>query len=397
MKKKISEITLRILISLINSALVRPQPLDQPAMLLTRSAFELLIAPHDPMTCKQPNFPEITLTTSECGKFKFFKQEKFFIVIFINGTMVVGFFGGNISNFSNIDVVYNINGKDVVIECGEKAFKASCAVAHLNHDDDSLNENVLEVLKAVLNAPEPKKAKSATSKLEKFDTEMWDEKSPEVMYKVQLLKFKDPKFRAFMLSLAQLAKDNGVDVDRCFFTEASGELDGKWGTGPGANVEELFSTICKEGDTAKLLDNLMDPKKRRNPEDSIFVGSNGLGKAVDKAFRDLVGKDFQSLSETAEEFAARIEKFGGFELFEYNAASEEPMFKRICKGPEADIKSDSPVAMESDEPPSSSTDLESTPTQAVVKSDDVGGDPSGNMGDDDTAVALDARTVSCKA
>lgn len=302
-------------------------------MLLSRQAFELIVTPHDPMQCKPPNFPEIVLTLSDCGTYKYYKDEKFFIVVFLEtstryGMVVIGFYRGNLSNFSKIGVVYNINGKDVVFHCGEQAFKAACAVAHLNPKDDSLNVKNLEVLKAVLNAPEPKKAKSATFKLEGFDSKMWDVASPEVMYWVQLLKFKDPEFRAFMLEIAQIAKDNGIDADHVFFTEASGEEDRVWGTGPGANVDELFGIVCKEGNSIKLYNNLVDPKKRREPADLLFVGFNGLGKAIDMAFRDLSGDKFQGLLETMDEFIARVNAFGGFDFFEYDATLEEPEAKR---------------------------------------------------------------------
>ena len=302
-------------------------------MLLSRQAFELIVTPHDPMECKPPNFPEIVLILSECGTYKYYKDEKFFIVVFLEtstryGMVVIGFYRGNLSNFSKIGVVYNINGKDVVFHCGEQAFKAACAVAHLNPKDDSLNVKNLEVLKAVLNAPEPRKAKSATFKLEGFDAKMWDVASPEVMYWVQLLKFKDPEFRSFMLKIAQIAKDNGVDADHVFFAEASGEEDRIWGTGPGANVEELFGMVCKEGNSTKLYNNLVDPRKRREPVDLVFVGSNGLGKAIDQAFRDLAGENFQGLSESMDEFIARVDEFGGFSFFEYDAATEEPEAKR---------------------------------------------------------------------
>ena len=131
-----------------------------------------------------------------------------------------------------------------------------------------------------------------------------------------------------MLKIAQIAKDNGVDADHVFFAEASGEEDRIWGTGPGANVEELFGMVCKEGNSTKLYNNLVDPRKRREPVDLVFVGSNGLGKAIDQAFRDLAGENFQGLSESMDEFIARVDEFGGFSFFEYDAATEEPEAKR---------------------------------------------------------------------
>ncbi len=314
------------------------------------------------MVCRDPDFPEIVFTTSDCGKFKYYKDEKFFIIVFLatsvhHGLVLIGFYRGSLSNFSSTNVSCNINGTNVAIYCGEQAFKAACVVVHFNNNDASYEDMNLDVLKVILNGSKPTDAKFAPKKLTAFDSGLWDQASPDAMYKVQLLKFTDPDFRAFLLKIAQIAKDHDVDAEHCFFAEAAGAEDRIWGTGPGANMDELFSNVCKEGNTIKLFNNLSDPKKRREPEDCIFVGLNGLGKAIDKAFRDFVGKDFECFSESTEQFVSRVRASGGFDLFEYNASSVEPAQKRICKGvePKQSIEStttidkESPLRMECDE------------------------------------------------
>lgn len=309
-------------------------------MLLSRQAFELLLAPRGPMKCKSPGFPEIVLTLSECGTYKYFKCEKFFTVVFLetctrDPMMVSGFRHGLLSNFSDCRFVCMIDGKEVVFDCGEKAFKAACAIFHLSPNsqmDGSSNEKNLKVLEKVLNAETPKDVKNAVygpDGIEGFRSKEWDDVSPDVMYQVQLLKFKNVDFRDFGLKLAQIAKDHGVKPNMLFITEAVGgdnPTDRIWGTGPGADIDELFELICKEGNSVKLYKNLADPKKTRAAEDAVFVGFNCLGKAIEKALQDLIGIDFQGLSETMEEFVTRINLFNGFDLFE--VAMGEPEAKR---------------------------------------------------------------------
>jgi hypothetical protein len=323
---------------------VRPLTSLGSAMILSRQAFELLVTPHGPMQCKPPNFPEIVFTTSDCGKYKYFKTEKFFIVVFFatstrDAMIVSGFYRGLFSNFSDCKFVCKIGGQDVTLYCGEQAFKVACAVFHLSPNtirvtsdplvDDSADEQNLKVLKAILDAPEPKDAKRAVygaNGLANFNSRGWDEISPQVMYLVQLLKFKNEVFRDFGLKIARIAKEEKVKPENIFVTEAAGSDDRIWGTGPGANVDELFDMVCKEGNSTKLYNNLVDPKKSREPEDVVFVGFNGLGKAIEKALCDLIGTDFEGLNETMEEFIARIDEFNGFEIFEYDA--EQPEAKR---------------------------------------------------------------------
>jgi predicted NAD-dependent protein-ADP-ribosyltransferase YbiA (DUF1768 family) len=321
-------------------------------MILPRQAFELLVTPHGPMKCKSPNFPSIKFIVSECGKYKHFKCEKFFIVVFHatstrNAMMVSGFYQGLFSNFSDCRVVCKIGGQDVTFDCGEQAFKAACAVFHLSPNtiratsdplvDESADEQNLKVLKAILDAPEPKHAKRAVygaNGLANFNSKSWDEVSPQVMYWVQLLKFKNAAFRDFGLEIARIAKEEGVKPENIFVTEAAGSDDRIWGTGPGANVSELFEMVCKEGNSVKLYNNLVDPRKSREPEDVVFVGFNGLGKAIEHALCDLIGENFEGLDETMEQFIARVDEFNGFELFEYDL--DQPEAKRSRSTPSSD-------------------------------------------------------------
>jgi predicted NAD-dependent protein-ADP-ribosyltransferase YbiA (DUF1768 family) len=335
-------------------------------MLLSHQAFELITSPHGPMNTKSPNFPDIVFVVSDCGTYKYFKNEKFFVIVFLatrtrKALMLVGFYRSTFSNFSGINVVYNINGKDVIFDCGEQAFKAVCAIAHLQSKSEPVVEHNLKVLKSILDASEPKGAKQAAYKIQEFDQKMWDGVSPEVMYWVQLLKFKDAEFRNYGLKIAQIAKDNGVEMDNIFFAEAAGKDDRLWGTGPGANVDELFDIVCKEGNTAKLYNNLADPRKSREPEDVLFVGFNGLGKAIEQAFDDLLGENFQGLTETMEEFVKRIDAIGGFDFFKFETG--EPAAKRSRSASSSGSGSDN-VASTLERTPSGAVDAH--PAAAAV-------------------------------
>jgi predicted NAD-dependent protein-ADP-ribosyltransferase YbiA (DUF1768 family) len=357
------------------------------------------------MKARIPNIPEIVLTLSECGTYKYFKNEKFFIIVFLatstrKALTVTGFYQSTFSNFSGVKLAYNINGKDAIFDCGEQAFKAVCAIAHLRSKAAPTTENNLKVLKDILDASEPKEAKKAGYRIQEFDQKMWDDISPEVMYWVQLLKFKDIEFRNFGLRIAQIAKDEDVELENIFFVEAAGKDDRIWGTGPGANVDEFFEIACKEGNTEKLYNNLLDPKKRREPEDVLFVGFNGLGKAIERALCDLIGEDFHGLSESMEEFVNRINAVGGFDFFELESVEPETKrFRSASTSPTAASNiSDTPVTVltESDMPTLSANGSEEA-TLTSTASDGMASAPSEKMEDDasnDSEVPKCTRTLS---
>ena len=318
-------------------------------MFLSRKAYEILIGPHAPILCKDPGFPkDIVFISSECGAYKYYKDDKCFILLKLTtsvklGFMLYAFYGGQMSNFAKlnavkihctdesktpleIEIIDNINNAD--LGCGEQRFKLACAALHI-HPKDSVYEN-LEVFEAICNASEPKKAKSATFQLKDFNAEKWDRKSRAAMKWVQMTKLRDPTVRDFLLKLAQIAKDHDILADQVFSVEATkttpADGDKKevpadiiWGSGVG--VEELLLLVLKEGDCSTLF-NLAGDKS------PLYPGTNYLGLAINDAFRELCGDNFEGLDESMEKFIARIRD--GFNYFKY-IPSDEPEAKRVCE------------------------------------------------------------------
>ena len=273
-------------------------------MLLTRATLDVLLKPRQPMTCRAPEFPTIILTESECKTFKFFQTPHFFVVVFpATRTMHCAIYKHTFSNFVGANIQLDVGGEQVSFRCGEEAFKAACAMIHLDLPDISSNENNLQVLETILNADEPKVAKKAGSKIKGFKQDAWNAMSFNVMRSIQMLKFGDPKFRDFALGLAQIAKDNDILIENCFFMEATSD-DDLWGTG--VSIDDVFSQTCKDGV-------------------ATFKGRNLLGKAISEAFVALVSDNYVGLDETMDEFVARVSSKGGFTLFELEG---EPSAKR---------------------------------------------------------------------
>ena len=329
-------------------------------MLLSRKAYEILIGPHTPITCKEPGFPkDIVFTTSECGTCKHYKDAKSFIVVFPEtsteyGFLLYAFWGGQMSNFVKLnavkihctdktpenEIIDSINNAD--LGCGEQRFKLACAALHIDPKDDSLNEQNLGVFKAICNASEPKKAKAATFKLKDFNAEKWDKESRAAMQWVQMAKLRDPEVRDFLLKLAQIAKDHNILASHVFFAEATAATpaigdkkaipaDIIWGTGVG--LEDLLPLIVKESNSPRLWLSLAGMSQKV----PLYPGTNFLGLAINSAFAHLCGRDFEGLAESMEEFIARV-KVDGFSYFKYtpHSTSEEPEPKRA--------RSDSPIA-----------------------------------------------------
>ncbi len=129
-------------------------------MFLPENARKLLVAAREDseeyMDCKTPDFPPIVLTDSSCGTFKYCKNDKFLIMVFpetkegyCDGLVVYAFFKREFSNFSKVCALgLKCDDKsrqrllNVRYDCGEKLFKAICAVLFI---DPETGKN-LEVL-----------------------------------------------------------------------------------------------------------------------------------------------------------------------------------------------------------------------------------------------------------
>lgn len=322
-------------------------------MFLPENARKLLVAARDQyMDCKTPDFPEIELTQSSCGTFKYFKTEKFLFAVFPeseegkgDGLMIYAFFKRDLSNFSKVcalslkcDDKIRRELLNVRFDCGEQIFKALCAILHV---DPETGKN-LEVLEAMLNAPEPAKAKSLGFKIQDFDRKKWDDLSLSAMADAQIYKLRDPTYRDRLLHVARIAKDHGVAAANCFFieaTEATPATDTKpeypadriWGSGVG--VARMYTEIAAAGITKELKDYLADPigdSKRSDGLviDGVQLGSNKLGVAIKTAFEVLVGENYKFIDQSMEKFLQRGLSNGLFDIFAYDCIATEPPAKR---------------------------------------------------------------------
>lgn len=265
---------------------------DSFAMSVSSATLALLLKPRAPMECRDPQFPTIVLTESECKTFKFFCTPTFFIIIFPKThTMHVGFFERTFSNFVRVDMEVEVGGNKIVFRCGEELFKAKCVMAHLDSPD---NEHNMKVLDAVLNAAEPKIAKKASSDIHGFKAGNWNSQSYHIMFLIQLLKFTNDEFRMFVLQLVDIAKHFAIKPETVSFMEATSR-DDLWGTG--VRIEDVYSQICADGV-------------------ANFKGRNLLGKAIGDAFVELASHNYVGLDESMDEFVARIMSKDGFRLFE---------------------------------------------------------------------------------
>ena len=301
------------------------------------------------MTCKSPKFNPIKLVKSECGTYEYFKDERMYFIIF-NKTQDTpafakyGFYRGDHSNFSGIETV-GLKCEDKIwqtllnirFDCGEQYFKLMCALLHVDETGKNLN-----VVHAVLNAAEPKDAKSATFKIDGFDGKKWDLVSADAMYHAQLQKLLCPEFHQRYIDVARLAKEHGVLPVHVFFTEDTEgvpavdavaatettpevkarkeqKADLIWGTGVG--LEESFRLSI--ADPANLFDSLLDPENLCGRSDRLFDGKNRLGTSIDRAFMELVGPDYKFIDEPIEEFVRRAMAERKFDFLVYEPVAEE--------------------------------------------------------------------------
>lgn len=317
-------------------------------MFLPENARKLLVAAREKcMDCKTPDFPEIVLTASECGTFKYCKNDKFLFVVFPetkegrgDGLVIYAFFKRDFSNFSGVaalDLTCDDKVRQALLNvrffCGEQIFKAMCAVLFVDAETGKNSE----VLEAVLNAPEPSKAKSATFKLKDFDRQKWDDASLDAMTKAQFYKLRDSVYRDRFLDVARIAKEHNVEPRHVYFIEATEATpatetkpefppDRIWGSGVG--VARMYTEISTAGFTEELRDYLSDPIRNAMSIDGVQLGANKLGVAMKAAFDALVGDKFEFFSETMEQFLQRGLRRRFFDMFEYEDVALESPAKR---------------------------------------------------------------------
>ena len=312
-------------------------------MILANIAQSLYFTPRDKiMECKAPDFPEIVLAPSKCGRFEFFKTDKLLVAAFPesvkdygDGVLIYAFYKRDFSNFSAVKALdvacdYDLRQRllNVRYDCSEQFFKAMCAILHV---DPETGKN-LEVLEAVLNAAEPSKAKSATFKLKDFDRTQWDAVSLEVMIAAQMYKVRDPVYRDRMLEVARLAFARNIKSKNVYFIEATEPTpatdtkpeypaDFVWGSGVG--VGKIFEELSANGLSENFKHYLVDPIKDSKAEDGMAIdgvrlGGNRLGEALNRAFSAVVCLDYWGLNETMEQFLQRCMSRLYFDFLRYD-------------------------------------------------------------------------------
>lgn len=352
-------------------------------MFLSTKAFQLLTASKNRTVCKSAGFVDLSkvaFTHFEGGKY--YTNEKTYIVILFKtptapARMLNGFYRTNLSNFAGIDeveihcrnpkltseqieIIDKIN--NVKLGCSEKRFKLACAVFHLK-TDDSLNEANLKVFEAILEAPEPAKAKFAVFKLENFNKD-WDlpQNARRSMDYATMNRLRDEETRNYLLRLAKLARDHDIKSSDVHFAEATQDepaipdtpatdspaIKGKkaqkadriWGTGVG--IDDLLKAIKEEGNTERLYKTVCGYKKMAGEEYiPLYDGKNGLGLSLEQAFGYLCGNDYECRLEGMEEFIYRIQAFDGFDFFKYESECGEVVESKIESKIEVESKIES--------------------------------------------------------
>jgi hypothetical protein len=286
---------------------------------LSRAAFEELTSEEErPMPeAKDPRIPVMTFERSACGLYFFYKDERVFVVIVLpvaglhEGHILTGFYGGVLSNFPRVNgAKWMLNGKCVDFKDGEQVFKAACTCAHMDPSDETSDKalNLIKVLNAVMSAKSPKSCKFAVRGIpkEEFDGEMWDRRSPDIMYFAQLWKLTDPLYFGFFKCISGLAKLYNIPFVRCFFFEAASTDDLIWGTG--LSVDGMFDALTLNVASPEWCFHRGYPKP--------YNGKNQLGEALDLAFTSMFGANGERSDCTLEEYCELIG--GDCPLFSYD-------------------------------------------------------------------------------
>ena len=297
-------------------------------MLLTEAAFNILTSDCNPPMVKinESDFPKgIVFSKSECGTQLYYLGDYIAILILLpiegvrsEGSLHYMFYRRCDSNFSAIHgAPITINGKPVSkIHCGEQLFKAGCVLLHMQEDpaedvdavaDDyeARTANRLAVLSHVMGAASPADCKGATGALKPFYADLWDKASFDVMTEVQYWKATDSENHAFKQFLGSLCKDHGIPFTNVGIYEATvpddkGRVDRIWGTGVG--VADMLAVIREQPDLYWFSPDGGEVSTGARP----FAGKNLLGRALQLAFKRVVGDAGEHLGESVEAYIARV-------------------------------------------------------------------------------------------
>lgn len=274
---------------------------------------------------KDPRIPLMTFQKSACGRYFYFNDDRVCVVIVLpvvgvhDGHILTCFYGGVLSNFpAVVGASWTINGKPVAFKNAEQVFKAACVCGHIDPADETSPKalNLLTVLNAVMSAKSPNECKCAPGGIprDEFDSAMWDEISPSVMFHAQLWKLMDPVYFGFCQHIGQSAVAYGIPLCRCFFFEAAGLKDVRWGTG--LTVGEMFDAITSNLDDPKwhFTDGAWDAQLP-------FDGKNLLGKSLDSAFCTAFGSNGIRLTSDVEIYREFVGS--DFPVFVYHPSSSD--------------------------------------------------------------------------
>lgn len=321
---------------------------------LSRAAFDVLTSEEDrPMPkAKDPSIPHMTFQKSDCGLYHFFMDERVCVIIVHAvagvhpGMILTCFYGGVLSNFPRVlDAEWTINGKLVAFKDAEQAFKAACVCGHMDAADETSPKalNLLKVLNTVMSAESPRECKRATDGIprEEFDSVMWDDLSPEVMFQAQLWKFKDSAYYNFVQVVAKEALSRDIPMDRCLFFEAAGKDDMRWGAG--LTVREMFDAVTTN--LANPAWHFSDLSWDAKPP---FPGTNWLGGSLNSAFLTAVGGNGERIGWTVEQYRELVGS--DFPVFGYTPSCdvEQGDLKRARTEPDSRANSQDALRTSSD-------------------------------------------------
>lgn len=290
-----------------------PVPPKFPLEISSKTLECLTSAEQRPMPGAKPaTVYQFAMVKSECGRFLSFVHPDggFAIRVVLptldypEGLVVTSFFGDGWSNFRACagGAMSTINGGAFDAKCGEQMFKAAAVVAQMDPLDDESPRAVLlfQVLEAVMSATKPRDCKFACYQIPEdvFDSKTWDEQSKYVMEAVQYWKCLQPCFHALMKQSGEIAVANGVK--RLYFVEAagSGPHDLLWGCG---------LTVAEFDDA--MVQNHCSPQWQALGQEGLalpFSGKNLLGEVLTRVSERVLGKHFEFIGETVEQFTARI-------------------------------------------------------------------------------------------
>lgn len=180
------------------------------------------------------------------------KEPKMFALITKGDKAILAFTRCALTNFAHSPV--ELHG--VPIACSEQLFKMHCVSAHYDLPDCT---NCDEVMQAIVNAKEPRFAKTATNVLVKFNPTLWNTLSQQAMLASIMLILTNPATFERFKSIAAFAGEKELEV-----VEANDDVN--WGI-------NMFA--------APFMEQLTD-KFGADPDADLFETARGLYKGDNK-------------------------------------------------------------------------------------------------------------------